>query len=140
MNRTDRIPAALLVLRLGVFVLMFTWTIDKFIRPQHAAHVFEQFYGMKGLGVAVVYTAGALELLLLAAFALGVWKRVSYGAVLALHAVSTLSSFRQYLAPFQGPNLLFFAAWPALAACLALYWLRDLDTLSLADRVRGTAV
>jgi len=46
---------------------------------------------------------------------------------LVLHAVSTLSSFKQYLAPFDGPNLLFFAAWPMLAACFALFILRDLD-------------
>jgi hypothetical protein len=31
------------------------------------------------------------------------------------------------LAPFD--NLLFFAAWPMLAACITLYLLRDLDTL-----------
>jgi hypothetical protein len=28
-------------------------------------------------------------------------------------------------------NLLFFAAWPMLAACFALYLLRDLDTLGV---------
>jgi hypothetical protein len=46
--------------------------------------------------------------------------------VLLLHAVSTFSSYRQYLDPFN--NLLFFAAWPMLAACFTLYTLRDLDT------------
>ncbi len=51
-----------------------------------------------------------------------------------MHAVSTLSSFRQYLAPFKGPNLLFFAAWPMLAACIALFLLRDLDTLWTVGR------
>lgn len=134
MERTDRIPAALLALRIGVFILMFAWTIDKLVRPQHAAHVFEQFYGLKGLGNAAVYAVAVIELLILAAFLLGLWKRFSYGAVLVLHAISTLSSFRQYFAPFQGANLLFFAAWPALAACLALYWLRDLDTTLVLGR------
>src|SRR6266480_2149730 len=51
------------------------------------------------------------------------------GVVLLLHAVSTFSSFHQYLHPFEGPNLLFFAAWPMLGACFTLYYLRDLDTL-----------
>jgi hypothetical protein len=46
--------------------------------------------------------------------------------VFVLHGISTLSSYRQYLDPFD--NLLFFAAWPMLAACFALYSLRDLDT------------
>jgi putative oxidoreductase len=53
-------------------------------------------------------------------------KRISYGGVLILHSISTLSSYRQYLDPFN--NLLFFAAWPMLAACVALYLLRDVDT------------
>jgi hypothetical protein len=130
----DRIPAALVALRVGIFILMFAWTIDKLVRPQHAAHVFEHFYGLKGMGNAAVYAVAVVELLVLAAFLLGVWKRFSYGAVLVLHAISTLSSFRQYLAPFEGPNLLFFAAWPALAACLALYWLRDFDTALVLSR------
>lgn len=47
MERIDRIPAALLALRVGIFILLFAWTIDKLVRPQHAAHEFEQFYGLK---------------------------------------------------------------------------------------------
>jgi hypothetical protein len=53
-------------------------------------------------------------------------KRYTYGLVLVFHGVSTLSSWKQYILE---PNLLFFAAWPMLAACIALYLLRDLDTL-----------
>jgi hypothetical protein len=38
-----------------------------------------------------------------------------------MHAVSTLSSWKMYLTPFaEGPSLLFFAAWPMLAACVTL--------------------
>ncbi len=125
----DRLPLALLLLRLGVFVVMFIWTIDKFVRPEHAAAVFENFYFIGHLSSALSYLIGAVELALLAGFLMGWKKRFTYGAVLALHAVSTLSSFKQYLAPFEGPNILFFAAWPMLAACIALYLLRDRDTL-----------
>jgi hypothetical protein len=77
----------------------------------------------------VFYAIGAGEMIILLAFVAGLYKRWTYAAVLLFHAVSTLSSFKQYLAPFEGPNLLFFAAWPMLAACVALYLLRDLDTL-----------
>jgi hypothetical protein len=63
---------------------------------------------------------------LILAFVAGVQKRLTYGLVFVLHGISTLSSYRQYLDPFD--NLLFFAAWPMLAACCALYSLRDLDT------------
>jgi len=58
-------------------------------------------------------------------------KRFTYGAVLVLHAISTLSSFKHYLTPFEGGNIMFFAAWPMLAACIGLYLLRDLDSLGV---------
>jgi putative oxidoreductase len=96
--------------------------------------VFANFYFIGGLGSLAIYIIGTVELVLLIGFVAGVKKRLTYGAVLFLHGISTLSSFKQYLAPFEGPNLLFFAAWPMLAACLALYLLRDLDTLCSATK------
>lgn len=129
MNDETRLQASLLVLRLTVFLVMAMWTMDKFINPGHAAGVFESFYFIRGLGPGAFLFIGAAEAVLLIAFVAGVLKRFTYGLVLLLHGVSTLSSFPQYLAPFDGPNLLFFAAWPMLGACLALYLLRDRDRL-----------
>lgn len=129
-----RLPFSLLLLRVGVAVVMLAWSIDKLLRPEHAAGVFGAFYGLPGLGEAAFYVIGTLQLLVVLAFLAGAWRTWTYGAVLAMHAVSTLSSFRQYLAPFEGPNLLFFAAWPMLAACIALFLLRDLDTLWAVGR------
>lgn len=126
---SDRLPVSLLLLRLGVAVVMLAWSIDKLLRPEHAAGVFGAFYGMPGLGPTVFYVIGVVQLLVVLAFLAGAWRFWTYGAVLAMHTVSTLSSFRQYFAPFEGPNLLFFAAWPMLAACIALFLLRDLDNL-----------
>lgn len=125
MTDTARIRWSLLGLRLGVFLVMLMWTLDKFVQPEHSAKVFQGFYGLGGLSTEIFWVLGALELLLLAAFVTGSWKRWSYGLVLVLHGVSTLSPFKQYLDPFN--NLLFFAAWPMLAACVALYLLRDQD-------------
>jgi putative oxidoreductase len=132
MNSIDdrnRVAVALLVLRVTVFVVMLIWTIDKFIRPAHAASVYEHFYFIRGLGPAIVYLIGVAELLLLVGFIIGFAPSLTYGLVLLLHAVSTFSSFRQYLHPFEGSNILFFAAWPMLGACFTLYYLRDLDIL-----------
>jgi len=128
MASDKRISLVLLLLRLSVFLVMLMWTIDKFVRPEHAAGVYESFYAIGGLGTAVFYLIGLIELAVLAGFLLGYQKRWTYGAVLLFHAVSTLSSFGQYFTPFQDVNLLFYAAWPMLAACFALYYLRDLDT------------
>jgi uncharacterized membrane protein YkgB len=129
MHQGNRLSLSLLLLRLSVFLLMFMWTLDKFVRPQHAAGVYENFYFLSGLGPMSSYLLGAAELVILIGFLSGFQKQFTYGAVLLFHAVSTVSAYNQYLAPFAaGPNLLFFAAWPALAACFALYYLRDLDT------------
>jgi putative oxidoreductase len=127
----ERIPRALLLLRLSVFLVMFMWTLDKFLSPGHAAQVYSHFYRVGGLGNGVFYAIGVAELLLLVALLVGYQKRFTYGTVLVLHAVSTLAAYRQYLAPLS--NLLFFAAWPMLAACFTLYTLRDLDTLWVVD-------
>lgn len=128
MNSEDHLPRALAFLRVSVFLLMFMWTIDKFINPAHAAGVYAKFYFLGGLGPTVMSLVGIVELVIILGFVLGVQKPLTYGAVLVLHGVSTLSALGQYLNPFDGPNLLFFAAWPALAACYALYVLRDCDT------------
>lgn len=126
MTERDRLTTALLALRIGVFIVMFMWTLDKFVNSPHASRVFDNFYGLSGFGPGLMAAIGVAELILVLAFVAGYQKRISYGGVLVLHAVSTFSSYRQYLAPFS--NLLFFAAWPMLAACFALYLLRDFDT------------
>ncbi len=126
-GKDKNLQLSLLLLRLSVFIVMFMWTIDKFINPEHAARVYESFYYLPGLDVYVIYAIGALEMVILLMFLVGIKKKYTYGAVLLFHTVSTLSSYKQYMAPFDGPNLLFFAAWPMLAACLALFLLRELD-------------
>lgn len=123
------LPRSLFALRVGVFLVMAMWTLDKFVRPEHAGKVYEAFYFLPGLGKGGLLVVGIAEAALLVGFLAGYRKRLTYGLVLLLHAVSTLSSFRQYLAPFDKGNLLFFAAWPMLAACWALYLLRDHDVL-----------
>ena len=134
MNSAHRLPSALLALRLSVFLVMLVWTLDKLLAPDHAAAVYERFYFIGGLAPAVMYVIGGVELIIILGFLLGVAKRFTYGAVLLFHAVSTLSSFPMYLNPSEGR--LFFAAWPMLAACFALYILRDQDTYCT---IRGRA-
>ncbi|MBI3296636.1 MAG: hypothetical protein HYZ75_00625 [Elusimicrobia bacterium] len=129
MNRDERLRWSLFSLRFAVFIVMMAWTADKFLRPAHAGKVFANFYLLPEWGKAAFLVIGLSEALVLAAFIAGYKKRLSYGLVLLFHAVSTLSSYKQYLSPFEGLNLLFFAAWPMLAACWSLYLLRDEDTL-----------
>jgi putative oxidoreductase len=129
MKTEKRLPLALLLLRLSVFVVMFVWTVDKFVEPQHASKIMAAFYSISGVGDVLVHLLGIIELAIILAFVLGFAKRWSYGLVLLLHAISTLASYQKYLNPLQHPNLLFFAAIPMLAACFVLYYLREADEL-----------
>lgn len=126
MNNRE-LGVALLVLRLGVGVFLLLFGVDKLVAPAIATEVFRQFYGLSVSG-ALVQTVGALEIVLSLAILAGLWKTLSYGLGLALHAISTLATYRELLAPF-GDNHLFLAAIPALAAFVALFLLRRHDTL-----------
>jgi len=122
----QKLPWALLLLRVGIFIVMFVWALDKLVNPQHSAAVFAKFYGIDGLSEMLSYALGTLQLILCGAFLAGLWKTITYGLIMVMHTVSTLSSIPQYIDAFN--NLLFFAAWPMLAACIALFILRDYDT------------
>jgi hypothetical protein len=50
LDNRNRVGVALLVLRVTVFLVMLIWTIDKFVRPDHAASVYEHFYFCAGSG------------------------------------------------------------------------------------------
>ncbi len=51
-----RIPVALLLLRLSIFIVMLMWTLDKFVRLKHAASVYENYYFVGGLSRTVTLT------------------------------------------------------------------------------------
>ncbi|TWX73990.1 DoxX family membrane protein [Colwellia sp. C1TZA3] len=125
-NLQSNLQWSLLFLRLGVFIVMFVWTLDKFVNPAHSIKIFEHFYKISGFNDIIAYCLGALQLILVIAFLFGIKKRLSYGLIFLMHAGSTLSAYALYIDAFN--NLLFFAAWPMLAACAALYLLRDADT------------
>ena len=132
----QHLPLSLLLLRLGIAIVMVIWTIDKFVNPGHNVAILEGFYGIGGASDTISYVFGAAQVVLVGAFVLGAFKTISYGAVMLMHGASTLSSFGNYLAPFEGANLLFFAAWPMFAACIALFLMREHDTLLVVSKPR----
>lgn len=125
----QRLRLSLFFLRAGIFIVMFMWTMDKFFNTEHSIDVFKRYYFLDIPVKQIILALAVTEFFLLMAFLAGLKKKLTYGAVLLLHTVSTLSAFKQYAAPWVSPNLLFYAAWPMLAACVALYLLRDEDTL-----------
>lgn len=131
MNTTinSKIANVLFLLRIGVGIVLVMWTINKFVNPVHAQEIYKGFFFMPALGNAVVLGIGISEAIVVTLFLIGRFKSISYLIVLIMHSASTLAPISIYLDPYGGPtNLLFFAAWPMLAACIALYYLRDYDT------------
>ena len=123
-----KLKTPLFLLRISVALVLIMWTVDKFVNPAHAIAVYEHFYFIGGVGTQVMYAIAIAELVLIALFLIGRFKNVTYLVVLLIHGVSTVTPVNNYLNAFESPNLLFFAAWPMLAACYALYALRHYDT------------
>lgn len=133
---TDRrLAICLLLLRLGVGLVLMVWAFDKILNPSHGGAVLESFYGVSGAGVPVIQAIGIIQGLIVLAFLTGFARTWTYGAVLVMHGTTTLISWSAYLQPLK--NILFFAAWPMLAACITLFLLRDQDRIASISGSRG---
>jgi hypothetical protein len=133
-EKVKGLRVSLLSLRVSAFIVMFVWTIEKFLNPQHSIGIMKRFYMIEGLGVNIVYALGVLQLLLVLGFVAGFKKRFTYGSILILHGISTLSTWSKLIDPWGPRNLLFFTAIPMLAALFALYKMREHDTLLALDK------
>ncbi|MDD9158288.1 hypothetical protein PVK64_19170 [Aliivibrio sp. S4TY2] len=124
LNLTRRLAISLLTLRITIALVFTVWAIDKVVAPEHALSVFSNFYGLS-LSTDISILMGISQLIFIAIFLLGIWKNITYLIIFIFHMGSTFSSYLKYFDPLN--NLLFFTAWPMLAACLTLYILRDYD-------------
>ena len=127
----NHLAIGLLLIRIGVAAVFLMWTIDKFVNPEHASKVFEKFYKIPSLTATLSYAVGAVQMLLVLGFLVGLFRTWTYGLILLMHAISTFSSWQQYLDPWTYPHLLFFAAIPMLSACVTLWLMRDFDTYTI---------
>jgi hypothetical protein len=135
-ERERRLAICLLLLRLGVGLVLLVWAFDKILNPSHGSAVLEGFYGVSGAGEPLVRILGIVQGLIVAAFLIGFARKWTYGAVLLMHGATTLVSWSAYLEPLQ--NILFFAAWPMLAACITLFLLRDDDRIASVSRAAAS--
>ncbi len=131
-DKTRRLAISLLLLRLSLGLVMMVWAFDKILNPGHGAAVLDAFYGVSGVGEQVIRGIGVVQGLIVLGFLLGVAKTWTYGAVLLMHAVTTLVVFKAYLEPLE--NILFFSAWPMLAGLITLFLLRDEDRIATLGR------
>lgn len=131
-----QLPFSLFIMRITIALFLLPWVVDKFTQSgvEHTAKIFAHFYKIKGIGETASYAIGAFWVILLLAFVLGFKKRLSYGLVMVLHGVGTAFTWN-VLWPFsENHNMLFLAAIPVLGAMIALYRLRDFDTMLSLDK------
>lgn len=126
MNET-RLARSLLILRVSLALFLLLWGFDKIVASEGTVGIFDHFYKLS-IGTTSATVIGVLEVLLALAIFAGLWKTFTYGLGLLLHTISTLSTWQQLLSPF-GDNHLFIAALPVLGAFVALFLLRNQDTL-----------
>lgn len=125
---TDKpLAIALAIGRLSVAAFFLVWSLEKIFLPEKQQGVFEAFYG-GAQPVTVILVLGVIQTALVLAFAGGLFKTVTYGALLAMHAVSTVSTIGRLIDPYEGLNHLFWAAVPVLGLLVGLFMLRGRDT------------
>lgn len=136
MDFDKRLGVALFSLRVGIFIVFLIWGLDKILAPAHNSGMIGHYYGFK-VGHGALLALGIAELIFLAAFVTGAFKKWTYGGVLVFHAITTLVSARRLLpgdgslkwSGYEIHQLLYFGSIPLLACCIALFLLRERDTL-----------
>ncbi|MEL6299681.1 MAG: DoxX protein [Pseudomonadota bacterium] len=124
---------ALLAIRLSAAAFFLVWALEKVLSPADGQRVFQNFY-FSSPPLEAIVAIGVVQTLVILAFAAGAFKLWTYGALLLMHAVSTLSTWARLIDPYSGPNQLFWAAVPTLAALAALFVLRRYDNLLAVER------
>ena len=125
---TRDIKLPLFLTRLSVFLFLLPWQTMRFTSPDSINGIAKSFYKFTMPGWLVT-VSGVVMIALLLAFLLGIKKRISYGVLLVLHVLGTLTTYNKLLPPYEQFDRLFLAAIPAAGAMLLLYCLRDEDTM-----------
>jgi hypothetical protein len=128
MTDEGKLLISLAIIRISIGIFFLVWSIEKIVAPELAQKVFKNFYFSEiSPGVSVIL--GIIQTIIVLAFIAGLFKTLSYGALLGMHTVSVLSTYQQLLNPYQPPNHLFWAGVPVLGALIALFILRKSDRL-----------
>lgn len=128
MQRDKELEISLAIVRLTTAFFLIIWALDKIIGTPAAMKTVSKYYMTIDSGTIII-AMGVAQLILVLAFAAGLFKTMSYGAVLLMHTVSVVSSIPVYMNPLARPNILFWAGLPTLAAILLLFILRKRDKL-----------
>ncbi|MEM8806498.1 MAG: DoxX protein, partial [Cyanobacteria bacterium P01_G01_bin.38] len=136
MTSTRKMEIGLATIRITTAAFFLVWSIEKIVAPELAQKVFARFYA-SNISTGFSITVGVLQTAIVLLFSAGLFKLWTYGALLGMHAVSTLSSYEPLLNPYTPPNHLFWAAVPVLGALIALFLMRKEDQLLTLPGIMG---
>ncbi len=137
MNLKQKLAIGLALIRLSTGIFFLVWSIEKIIFPEITQRVFSRFYLIE-ISPTISLLIGIVQTLIVLAFMAGLFKIWTYGAILGMHAVSTLATHKELFNPYEPPNHLFWAAVPTLAALIALFLLRKEDNLFIVSNSKVT--
>ncbi len=137
MTFDTRLKIALLAMRIGVFIVFLMWGLDKFLNPGHNSGMIGHYYpgAIAGIMQSTLPLLGALQLIMLGLFFLGFFKTITYGYFLLAHLGTTIVSAGRLFprggtwAGYELHQLLYFGSLPMLGCCIALFLVRERDTL-----------
>lgn len=131
---TASTAATLPLLRLSITAFMLVWSVEKLVKPEGYVKIFQYFYSLS-FDVGTVYAIGIVQTAFVIAFALGLFRSLTYGLMVVMNAVTLIVSLPQILDPYGGQtNHLFVASIPVLAACVVLFLLREQDNKMTVPR------
>ncbi|MEM1171773.1 MAG: DoxX protein [Cyanobacteria bacterium P01_H01_bin.35] len=128
MTDQQKLQISLALIRISTAVFFLVWSIEKIISPEAAQRIFQKFYFLS-ISNSLAIGIGIIQTLIIIIFLMGLFKTFSYGAMLGMHLISVLSTYKQLFNPYAPGNQLFWAAVPTLAAMIGLFLLRDEDRL-----------
>ncbi|MGC1308907.1 MAG: hypothetical protein WA885_16900 [Phormidesmis sp.] len=137
MTNNRKLEISLATIRITTAAFFLVWSIEKIVAPDISQKVFARFYALS-LSTEVSIAVGILQTAVVLLFLIGLFKLWTYGALLGMHTVSTLSSYEPLLNPYTPPNHLFWAAVPTLGALTALFLLRKEDRLLTFSKLIGS--
>lgn len=125
--------ASLLLLRVSLGMLMVIWGVDKLVNVSHGLDVSKSFYFGAFNSAPLLQAFGVLQVGLGLMIVLGIARRVTYPALLAITAVTLLGVWRSVVDPWswwlEGANVLFYPSVIIFAGSLVLRAFQEDDTL-----------
>ncbi len=143
MDSSKKIEIALLIIRVTTAIFLGLWATLKFWRPEWQRNIFSGSYniGFIEISDAISYGLGTLQLVVVFAFLIGLWRFWTYGLMMLMSAAGVLGSLDSFLVYYNFPKNLMLTSIPTLGALVALFILRDLDNLlSVSGRKASKSV